>query len=82
MIAPGTKIGFWTVVKVDDRRTLVECICGNAKAVFTASLVDGSCAPSCGCRPLSREQLATQRQEQDRQQRQKDLTRWRPEGRS
>lgn len=50
MIAPGTRIGLWTVKEVDEsgRRALCECRCGNLRAVFIASLLDGS-SVSCGC---------------------------------
>ena len=77
MTAPGAKVAgtHWTIVKVEDdgRRTLVQCICGNSKLVFTAALRDGTVAPSCGCRPLSKEQLAAQRQERDEQERRREL---------
>jgi hypothetical protein len=82
MITPGVKIAgtHWTIVQVDDdgRRTLVQCICGNSKLVFTAALRDGTVAPSCGCRPLAREQLTAQRQEQEQLEQHRELRKWRP----
>jgi hypothetical protein len=82
-IAPGAKIAgtHWTIVRIDDdgRRALVQCACGNCKSVFIAALRDGSCAPSCGCRPLTKEQVAQQHDEAKRQRAERDLKAWRPQ---
>jgi hypothetical protein len=63
MIAPGAKIGFWTVVEIDEsgRRALCECCCKNLRSLMIASLLDGTAAASCGCTPPTRKKNARHR---------------------
>jgi len=75
-ISVGTKIGAWEILSVDGRACLCKCACGTVRAIARTALTDGTAAPSCGCAPLSSEQIARQRVEAERQQRKRDL-RWR-----
>lgn len=73
----GSKIGNWTVVELQDRRVICQCVCGNFRSLFVAALVDGSAATSCGCRALSRQQRDEQYAEVEQRQRRRDRD-WRP----
>ena len=78
-ITPGAKVGNWLVASVSGRAATCQCGCGAIRVISTASLLDGSAAPSCGCAPLSPRQIAQQRGEAERQQRQRELRGWRPQ---
>jgi hypothetical protein len=78
-ITPGTKVGNWQVLGVDGKRAHCACSCGTVRVLAVTSLLDGSCAPSCGCAPLSPTQLAQQRGEAERQQQLRELRGWRPQ---
>lgn len=67
VIAPGAKIGFWTIVEIDEsgRRALCECRCKNLRSLMINSLVDGTAATSCGCAPLTKKQIAARQQERE-----------------
>ena len=78
-ITPGATVGNWQVASVDNRRATCVCVCGVAKVIAAAALLDRSCAPSCGCTALTDEQIALRRGEAERQQRQREMRGWRPQ---
>jgi hypothetical protein len=45
---PGTRYGHWTILEIQDRKVIAECVCKNLRALFIAALIDGSAATSCG----------------------------------
>jgi len=61
--ATGVRIGNWQVLGVDGRRAHSICVCGTVRVLAADSLLDGTAAPSCGCAPLSSEQVALRRHE-------------------
>ena len=62
-ITTGAKVGNWQVLGVDGRRAHAHCVCGTVRVLAIASLLDGTAAPSCGCAPISSEQVALRRHE-------------------
>jgi hypothetical protein len=52
-ITPGTKIGNWIIASINGRAATCQCTCGSLRVLSVASLIDGSCAPSCSCAPLT-----------------------------
>jgi hypothetical protein len=75
----GTKVGNWQTLNLDGKRATCICVCGVARVLSTAALLDRSCAASCGCAALTPEQIAQQRGEAERQRRQRERGNWRPQ---
>ena len=75
-LKPGRKIASWTVLSVESRRALCQCVCGEVRFVSLADLISGG-TQSCGCslgpelRRASREAAEARRRRRDRD--------WRPQ---
>ena len=41
-IGVGGKFGHWTILSIDDRRVLVQCICGKTRALLIETLKTGT----------------------------------------
>jgi hypothetical protein len=77
-ITPGAIIRGFEVLSVDPsgKRVCVACPCGGVHVVGTDALRGGVAV--CAAVPLTPRQIAQQRGEAERQQRQHELRRWRP----
>jgi hypothetical protein len=64
-VAIGQRFNDWKVINVEPNgaRAICECACGATRILSARALADGTAAPSCGCRALSREQLRALRAE-------------------
>jgi hypothetical protein len=78
-ITPGTQVGNWQILRSDNRRATCICVCGVARVIATASLLDGTATPSCGCAELTADRRSALRDEEARQQRQREMRGWRPQ---
>jgi hypothetical protein len=70
----------WEILSVDPSGKRVCCsgVCGTVRILSVAALLDGTAAPSCGCRKLSGEQLDALRREAEQQERRREQKLWRP----
>jgi hypothetical protein len=62
MTSLGASFGSWKVAALDPvgKRATVQCVCGVARQVAVAALLDGSCT-GCGCRATPRSSPATRK---------------------
>lgn len=50
----GRHFGAWTVARVEGRKALVVCVCGQPRQLSVAALLEAYAAWGCGCMALRR----------------------------
>jgi hypothetical protein len=70
----------WVILNTDPtgKRAACRCRCGTTRIISTAAIEDGTAAESCGCAPITSEQIEALRQEAEQKQRQRELKDWKP----